>query len=423
MTTTDLILLVAIGLLLVLAVLLAIAETSLTRMSRVKALTLAEENRRGAGVLLKLVEHPERFLNTILLVVLIVQTVQTSLATLVGVKLLGPAAGSAAAVFFNVGLTYVVAEAAPKTWALQHTDRAALMTAPFVRALIAFPPLGLLTKVFIVLSNIITPGKGLKQGPFVSEEELLAMADVAVEEEVLEREERALIHSIIEFGDTVAREVMVPRTDMVSVEGRDRVADVIEVAMAAGYSRIPVYEQGIDDIIGVVFTKDLMRAEREGRADTEVRNLVRQVRFVPETKRVAELMREMQREKFHMTILVDEYGGTAGLVTLEDLIEELVGEIVDEYDVEEPLMEPLTTGDGFRVSARMPIDEVNELMQAELPEGDWDTVGGLVFNLLGHVPTEGEAVDYDGHRLVAEKVQGRRIGRVRIIRIAQPENA
>lgn len=423
MTTTDVILLIAIGLLLILAVLLAIAETSLTRMSRVKAMALAEEGRRGAGVLSQLVEHPERFLNTILLVVLIVQTIQTSLATLVGVHLLGPAAGSAAAVFFNVGLTYVVAEAAPKTWALQHTDRAALMTAPFVRALIAFPPLSLLTRIFILLSNVLTPGKGLKQGPFVSEEELLAMADAAVEDDVIEREERALIHSIIEFGDTVAREVMVPRTDMVTVEGRDRVADVIEVAMAAGYSRIPVFEQGIDDIIGVVFTKDLMRAEREGRADAEVRSLVRNVRFVPETKRVAELMREMQKEKFHMTILVDEYGGTAGLVTLEDLIEELVGEIVDEYDVEEPLMEPLTTGDGFRVSARMPIDEVNELIHADLPEGDWDTVGGLLFNLLGHVPTEGESVEYDGHRLVAEKVQGRRIGRVRIVRIGQRDSA
>ena len=421
MTATDAALLAAIALLVVVGILLAVAETSLTRISRVKAITLEEEGRRGAGVLTRLVEHPERFLNTILLVVLIVQTVQTALATLVGVHLLGPAAGSAAAVFFNVVVTFVIAEAAPKTWALQHTERAALLSAPLVTALVAFPPLRLLTRVFIVLSNIITPGKGLKQGPFVSEEELLAMADVAVEEEVIEREERALIHSIIEFGDTVAREVMVPRTDMVAVEGRDRVRDVIEVAMAAGYSRIPVYEQGIDDIVGVVFTKDLLRAEREGRGDEEVRVLARQVRHVPETKAVAELMREMQKEKFHMVILVDEYGGTAGLVTLEDLIEELVGEIVDEYDVEEPLIEPLPSGDGYRVNARMPIDEVNDLIEGELPEGDWDTIGGLLFNLLGHVPTEGEGADHDGYRLVAEKVQGRRIGRVRIVKLPRVE--
>src|SRR5205807_366856 len=218
-------------------------------------------------------------------------------------------------------------------------------------------------------------------------------------------------HSIIEFGDTVVREVMVPRPDMVAVEARATVSDVMELIISAGYSRIPVYEQGIDDVAGIVYAKDLMRASREGHATDPVRQLCRPAHFVPETKRVAELMREMQGEKFHMAIAVDEYGGTAGLVTLEDLIEELVGEIVDEYDVEEPLVEPLPGGD-VRVNARMPIDELNDLLHSDLPEGDWDTVGGLVYNLLGHVPTEGEVAEYDGHRLRAEKVQGRRIGRV-----------
>src|SRR5918912_2959161 len=162
---------------------------------------------------------------------------------------------------------------------------------------------------------------------------------------------------------------MVPRPDMVAVEGRDHVADVIEVGIAAGKSRIPVYDQGIDDIVGIVFMKDLMRAEREGHGDDVVRRYTRDAHFTPETKRVAELMREMQSEKFHMAIVVDEYGGTADLVTLEDLIEELVGEIVDEYDVEESPVEPLPDG-AVRVSARMPIDEVNELVSAEFPEGD-----------------------------------------------------
>jgi putative hemolysin len=416
MTPTNVALLAVIGGLLVLAIVLAIAETSLTRISRVKAMALADEGRRGAGVLATLVEHPERFLNVILLVVLIVQTLQASLATIVGVDLFGPALGSAAAVFFNVVLTYVIAEAAPKTWALQHTERAALMSAPFVRLLIAFPPLNLLARGLIGLSNVILPGKGLKEGPFVSEEELLATVDVATEDEVIEMEERALIRSIIEFGDTVAREVMVPRPDMVAVEGRDKNADVLEVAIAAGYSRIPVYDQGIDDIVGIVYTKDLMRAVQEDRDEQTVRELAREARFVPETKRVAELMREMQKEKFHIAIVIDEYGGTAGLVTLEDLIEELVGEIVDEFDVDEPTVEALPNG-AVRVNARMPIDEVNELVGAEFPEGDWDTIGGYVFNLLGHVPAEGEAAEIDGFRLHAEKVQGRRIGRVRIVRM------
>ena len=177
---------------------------------------------------------------------------------------------------------------------------------------------------------------------------------------------------------------------------------------------------GLEDRLDrhIVFSCDLLRAQRDG-GDRPVREFLRPPHFVPESKRVAELMREMQDGKFHMAIVVDEYGGTAGLVTLEDLIEELVGEIVDEYDVEEPSIEPLPGGE-VRVNGRMPIDEVNDLTQAHLPEGDWDTVAGFVINLLGHVPTEGEAVDYNGHRLRAEKVQGRRVGRVRISRLARP---
>jgi CBS domain containing-hemolysin-like protein len=396
---------------------LAMSETALTRMNRVKALALEEENRRGAATLARLVERPERWLNPVLLVLL---TCQLVIATLVGflADRFGPW-GVVIATAFEVCVIFVVAEAAPKTWAVQHSDRAALLAARPVAALVRFWPLRVLSRALIGAANVIIPGKGLKEGPFVSEEELLAMADVAEQEDVIEREERALIHSIIEFGDTVVREVMVPRPDMVTVAGGTSVRDVLEIAMAAGYSRIPAYEQGIDDIVGIVYVKDLFRAKDEA-ADRPVREFLRQPRFVPESKRVSELMREMQSEKFHMAIVVDEYGGTAGLVTLEDLIEELVGEIVDEYDVEEPNIEPLPGGD-VRVNGRMPIDEVNELTHADFPEGDWDTVAGLFFNLLGHVPTEGETVDFNGHRLRAEKVQGRRIGRVRISKLAQRE--
>jgi putative hemolysin len=419
-SSTDWTLAVIVVLLVILSAMLAIAETSMTRISKIKAMALAEEKRRGAGILNNLLEHPERFLNTILLSVLIVQTVQTSLATIVGRNLAGPVWGTIGAVLFNVVLTFIVAEAAPKTWALQHTERAALGTAPLVRVLLGFPPLALLTKLFIVLSNVLTPGKGIPEGPFVSEEELLATVDVATQDETIEHEERALIRSIIEFGDTVAREVMVPRPDMVAVEGRDRAGDVLEVAIQAGYSRIPVYDQGIDDVIGIVYTKDLVRTlQEDSESERTARDLARKAEFVPEGKKVAELMREMQKDKFHMAIVVDEYGGTAGLVTLEDLIEELVGEIVDEFDVEEPSIEALPGGT-YRVNARMPLDEVNELLEAEFPEGDWDTIGGFVFNLLGHVPTEGESVEHDGYRLAAEKVQGRRIGRVRIVAVPKP---
>ena len=414
----DGLMLASVALLWLIAGFLALSETSLTRVNRVKALTLLEEKRRGATALARLVEHPEKFLSPLLLMILVCHLVAATLLGVVAERLLG-ALGVLAVTVGQVIFVFVFVESAPKTWAVQHTDRAGLLAAPIIGALVGFPPLRLLARGLIKLTNVILPGKGLPQGPYVSEQELLAMADAAVEEEVIEREERALIHSIIEFGDTVTREVMVPRPDMVAVEGRDRVADALEIAIAAGYSRLPVYEQGIDDVQGVLYTKDLMRAIQEGKRNVEVREIKRDALFVPETKRVAELLREMQREKRHIAIVVDEYGGTAGLVTLEDLIEELIGEIQDEFDVEEPAVEPLPDG-GVRVSARMSIDEVNDLIDGELPEGDWDTIGGLVFNILGHVPAEGERAQCDGRTLTAEKVQGRRIGRVRISPPARP---
>ena len=412
MTGIDWVMVVSVGVLWAMAAFIAMAETALTRISPVKAATMAEEGRRGAARLRRLVEHPERFLTPVLLLVLLCHLVA---ATLLGIVVDRHFGGAVLALFTvgQVAFVFVFSESMPKTWAVQHTERAALITSPIISAVVAFPPLRLLARLLIAVTNVLLPGKGLKQGPFVSEEELLALADVAAEEEVIEREERTLIRQVIEFGDTVVREVMVPRTDMLAVEGHARVCDAVEVVINSGKSRVPVFEQGIDDIIGIGFARDLLKTEREGNGEDEVRTLAREAHFVPETKRVAELMREMQREKFHIAIVLDEYGGTAGLVTLEDLIEELVGEIVDEYDVEDAKWERLANGD-YRVDARMPLDEVNELLAADLPDGDWDTIGGLVYSELGHVPHQGESVQVDGRRLTAEKVDGRRIERVRI---------
>jgi CBS domain containing-hemolysin-like protein len=398
---------------------LAMAETALTRVTTVDAISLEDEGRRWAKQLGRLVEHPERFLNPVLLLMLLAHLVIASVVAILVESNFGKGA-VIVATGIETAVIFVLAEAAPKTWAIQHPDRSALLSTPIVHAVVMLLPIRIVTRGLIALSNALIRGKDSRAGPFVSERKLLAMADEAEEQDVIEEQERALIHSIIHFGDTVVREVMVPRPDMVSVEARAEVRDVMEVAIQAGFSRIPVYEQGIDDIAGIVYAKDLMRGVSEGRDDQPVRDLARVATFVPETKRVAELMREMQAKKFHMAIVVDEYGGTAGLVTLEDLIEELVGEIVDEYDVEEPSVEALAGGD-VRVNARMPIDELNELLDSQLPEGDWDTVGGLVYNLLGHVPVEGETVECDGHQLRAEKVQGRRIGRVRVTRLATAE--
>jgi CBS domain containing-hemolysin-like protein len=416
MNGTDVVMLIAIVVLLLVATLYSVAETALTRTSTVKAQALVDADRRGAATLLRLVEKPEHFLNPILLVVLVSQLVQATLTGVVATRLFGPW-GVVVATVINVVVVFVLAEAAPKTWAVQHADTAALFVARPVSLLVRFPPVRWITRALIGLTNVILPGKGLKEGPWISEEEILALADQAAEEEVIESEERDLIESIIEFGDTTVREVMVPRPDMVTVDATFRVVDVMEVAILNGYSRIPVCGEGIDDIVGVIYTKDLMRADRDGHAQEEVARFLHQARFVPETKRVSELLREMQTDHFHMAIGVDEYGGTAGLVTLEDLIEELVGEIVDEFDQEEPMIEALSDG-AARVNARMPVDELNDLLHAELPEGDWHTVGGLMFHLLGHVPVEGESVTAVGHVLRAARVQGRRIGRVRVTAIA-----
>ncbi|HEV2809800.1 MAG TPA: hemolysin family protein [Acidimicrobiales bacterium] len=400
---------------------LALAETSLTHLPRSKALALEEEGRRGAASLARLLAHREWVLNPVLLLVVVCHLGAATLVGLLAETYFGPV-GIAVATLVLAVVIFVCAEAAPKTYALQHTERSALLVAPMANLLARLPPVRIITRALIGLSNLVLPGKGRRAGPVVSEEELLALADVAVEADVIEVEERALIRSIIDFGDTVAREVMVPRPDMVSVSADATVAQAMETVIANGYSRIPLREDGIDDIVGLVYAKDLMRASREGRTAAATRTLARTARFVPESKRVAELMREMQADKFHMAIVVDEYGSTAGLVTLEDLIEELVGEIVDEFDVEDPLLEPLPGGD-VRVAARMALDELNDLLHLELPEGDWDTVGGLVFDLLGHVPSEGETVAVNGHLLRAERVQGRRIGRIRITRSAEPEPA
>jgi CBS domain containing-hemolysin-like protein len=230
---------------------------------------------------------------------------------------------------------------------------------------------------------------------------------------VIEHEERQLIESIIEFGDTVVREVMVPRPDMIIVDNDATVTAALDLAIAHGVSRLPVQGSDGDDIVGLAYAKDLIRVEREGRGDEPVLDLVRKVRFVPENMPVARLMREMQRDKFHLAIVADEYGGIAGLVTLEDCLEELVGEIVDEYDVEDIDIERLPNGD-YLVDGGTPVEDVNELLDLQLPDEDWDTVGGFIFGTLEHVPDVGESVVHEGWRFTVDEIDGRRVKLVRI---------
>ena len=410
--TVQIILVSVVVILLVSSGILAAAETALVRTSKVKAKSLSDDERRGAKALVALVEHPQRFLNPLLLLVLICQLISATLIGILADHWFG-ALGIVVATVFEVIVIFVFFEAVPKNWAVHHPERAALTSAPMVDWLIRFPPVRAIAAVLIGLANIVLGRKGAAGHAAITESELLAMADVASAEDVIDVHERRFIHSVIDFGDTVVREVMVPRPDMEAVESTISVSDALVEALEAGFSRVPVYTESIDDITGLVYAKDLMKLERSGKGDELVGDHLRDAHFVPETKQVSQMLREMQERKLHMAIVVDEYGGTAGLITLEDVIEELVGEIVDEFDTEEDSVERQDDG-VLLVPGKMLIDDLDDLLGAELPKGSWDTIGGLLLDLVGGVPEEGEAAEVTGYRLVAEKIDGRRVDRVRI---------
>jgi CBS domain containing-hemolysin-like protein len=401
-----------VGVLILVAAVLAAAETAISRMNRVRAYRLQEEGRRGAKALVRIAENPAQYLNVTLLLMLMAQLGGTTLATVIAVRQLDQL-GEWVATGAMTLLLFEFAEVTPKTFTLQHTDRVALRLAPIIVAVTV--AIGPVARFLIRVANVVMPGKGLPQGPFVTEQEIKAMAEMASEEEVIEEEEKELIHSIFEFGDTLVREVMVPRPDLVAAPADSSMPNVLDLVLRHGYSRIPVYRETVDEIVGVVYAKDLLRHLHAGKGDVSLEKIMREPYFVPETKKIADLLREMQQKRIHIAIVTDEYGSVAGLVTIEDLLEELVGEIADEYDREEPQIEPVNEWT-YRVNGRLSIDEVNELLDVQLPHDEWDTVAGLMYGLLGSVPTQGETVAYDNLEFTAEKVQGRRIAKVLIRR-------
>jgi CBS domain containing-hemolysin-like protein len=408
---------VLVAILVILGSVLAVAEASLTRMTRVRALALVEEKRRNAVKLERIEADPPRYLNAVYLTVMLCQNGSAILVAIIAERTYGGLGVTLVSVIFTL-LYFVLVEAMSKTFGVLHSDRAALMVSPlvwFLGRLLAAP-----TTALIGLANWLLPGKGLKQGPFVSEADLRSMAEVGHEEGSIEREEKELIHSIFEFGDTIVREVMVPRPDVEAIESDKTLRDVQDLVLEHGYSRIPVYADDLDEVVGVVYAKDVLKALHQGRSDMPLADIVREAHFVPESKKVADLLREMQQEKFHIALVTDEYGSVSGLITLEDLLEELVGEITDEYDVEEPELEEVAAG-VYRVDGKLAIDEVNEVLDTELPDEEWDTVGGLMLGLMGSIPDEGQEVRFQNLRFKAEKVNGRRIVKILITR-EEPED-
>ena len=393
------------------------AEVSITRTNRVRAYRFVEEGRRGASSLAKIAENPAPYLNVVLLLVLLSTIGGTTIATSLAVRAFH-GAGEIVATLSMTVLLFVFAEVTPKTYAIQQTDRVALFLAPFIVGL--GRAVGPLATGLVKVANLIMPGKGLQQGPFITEHELRALAEVASDEDQIEEGEKELIHSIFEFGDTIVREVMVPRPDITAIEGDKTLRDVQALVLQHGYSRIPVFEDDLDEVIGIVYAKDVLKALHQGKHDMPLSDIVREAHFVPESKKVADLLREMQKEKFHIALVTDEYGSVVGLITLEDLLEELVGEITDEYDTDEPELEQVAE-DVYRVDGKLSIDELNELLDVELPNEEWDTVGGLMLGLMGSIPHEGEEVSFQNLRFKAEQVNGRRISKVLITREEQPQ--
>lgn len=410
-TSLDWLLLLVVVLLLFVLIFLAVAEMGLSRMTKPKAAALAERRPRQGRALIDLIEEPEKWVNPLLLTVNICQTVQATLTGVITSRAFGPV-GVAVGVVANVLVFFVLAEAVPKTYAVLFSERAALMSARGIRVLVRFPPLRVISRGLIRLTNVIVKGKGLEEGPFVKEQEFLGVVEAAAIEEVIEKHERDLIESVIEFGDTVAREIMVPLPDMVTVHQSTTIDAAIGVSIEHGFSRLPVLNDD-DDVIGIAFMKDLVRIERSGGGANPVSAQMRRVVVVPENKPVSKLMREMQANKFHLAVVADEYGSITGLITLEDCLEELVGEIADEYDDEDVDIAALPNGD-FMVDGATSVGDVNDRLSTRIPDEEWDSIGGFIFGTLEHVPVVGEHVDFEGWRFTVSELEGRRIRKVRV---------
>jgi magnesium and cobalt exporter, CNNM family len=408
MNGTDVALIVVAALLVPLAGALAGLEAALVRVSRARVEEMARGGDRRAARLLVVLADLPRHTNLLLLLRLVCETLATVLVAQAVIDWLGPHWTAVAfTVAVMVVVSYVLVGVGPRTLGRQHPYRLALSTAGLVHGLARV--LGPLASLLILIGNAITPGRGFREGPFATEVELRELVDLAEQRGVVEHGEREMIHSVFELGDTIAREVMVPRTDVVWIERGKSVRQALALALRSGFSRIPVVGGNVDDIVGIVYLKDLAaRAQDQQARATKVEEVMRSPTFVPESKPVDELLREMQARRTHMAVVIDEYGGTAGVVTIEDILEEIVGEIADEYDTERPTVEWVDK-DTARLTARMAVEDLGELFGLPIEDaGDVETVGGLLARELGRVPIPGASVKVDGLKLTAETTGGRR---------------
>ncbi len=414
---------VALVLLVGAAAFFAASEAAIVSTNRIRARTIAEKGLKGAHRLERLVENRNRTLTSVLIGSTIVLLASESLATYLFISSGIPHAAFWSTVVMTISIL-LFGEILPKTLAVGAGDRSALRLAPFLDLVTrAVAPL---TSIFLWVSDRLVRlfGGQPHVGPYVTEDDIKALVNVGVEQNVLEADERELIHSVIEFGDTIVREVMTPRTEMVAVAVSSSPRRALDLVIAEGYSKLPIYDDTIDNVIGVVHDRELLIALSNGTiASTSLRSLMRPVTHVPENKRISELLREMQRGKYSLAIVLDEYGGTLGLVTMEDLLEEIVGEIRDEHDEGEE--EPIVRVDENEsvVEAGTNIEDVNAALGIALPHEEFETIGGFTVGLFGRLPREGEEIDAaDGVKLRVDRTRGRRILAVRVLTPGKAED-
>ena len=426
MTSSDWTMLVVALFLVVFAGFVAAAEAGLSSFSKSRADRLVEEKVSGARRVRQIADDPPRYLNTALFLRTVVEISAITLVAMVIFSAGWPAwqTGAVTAGVMTV-VSYIFWGVAPRTLGRQHAERVACALAgPLVAVTTVLGPF---PRLLILIGNALTPGKGFSDGPFATEAELRELVDLAEASEVIESGERRMIHSVFDLGDTIVREVMVPRTDMVFVEEYKTLRQAVSLALRSGFSRIPVIRDGLDDVIGVLYLKDVIKRvydKPDAQTTERVGSLMRKPVWCPDSKPVDELLKEMQLLRVHLVIVVDEFGGTAGMATIEDILEEIVGEITDEYDEENSDIAAL--GDGrYRVSSRLPVDELGELFGLKLEDEDVDTVGGLMAKQLNRVPIAGSVVAYNGLELVAERPAGRRnrIGTVLVTRVEDADAA
>lgn len=400
-------------LLLLLSAFFSATETAIFSVNKVRIRHLAEEGNRQALLTKRLLEQPGRLISTILIGNNLVNIGATALATTVAISIFG-GAGAGIATGVMAVMILVFGEITPKTLASRRSEDIALRMSGYINRLgfVLSPLIYVLNLLTNTLVRLLDGSK--KEDHSITEEELRMLVNVGEEEGLIDQDEREMIDSIFEFDDTLVREVMVPRIDIIAINVAETLENAVSLVIKVGHSRIPVYEETVDNIIGVIYAKDFLQTYFEpNRAKVNLKKLMRPAYYVPESKKVRDLFAELRKEKVHMAIILDEYGGTAGLVTIEDVIEEIVGDIQDEYDQEEKVIESLSDG-SLLVDARAPICDINEIMEIALPDDEFETISGLVFHNLGRLPYEGQELDIEGLHVKVERIIGRRIEKLRL---------